>query len=458
MKRLYIIILAFAMFGCQDYLDETSKGKLIPKTVSDMFDMMSDFVGDNYGGGASNGFCRGTSFSVFLTDDILPHADMQNTFMVSKKNAYMFNDIIYGAGESDYQWNKLYHAIYLCNWIIQNVDGAELGNNPGIKRENIKAMAKANRAFNYFMLVNDYAPFYNAATSDKDLAIPMPVEAAVETSLPQSSVKEVYDLMIEDLTTSLASLNPTEPHTFLPSRIGAYCLLSKIYMHMNDYNNMLKYAKEALKINDQLFDYNNIYAGPMYDFFLVGYGTAMKSWTIPGQIWFREYGGTGVYYTLADDLLALFNKEKDLRYKYFTTNKSAKTWMPTDQIRNTMTHEFSQSMRMSEVYLLAAEASVRATEGKSLENARQYLNEVRKHRMQMPEDITETDEDLLLQEILDERRREFRATSMRWYDIKRLGISVTHHIEGGTYTYDPSVKEYYFPIPPTTVEANPFID
>lgn len=131
--------------------------------------------------------------------------------------------------------------------------------------------------------------------------------------------------------------------------------------------------------------------------------------------------------------------------------------MPDNEYRISFLYNSTNSLTMGELYIMAAEAYLRANNGKDLTKARFYLNQLRKNRMENPIEITETNEVLLLKEVMDERRRETRMKGLRWFDLKRLNIKdkISHKLLDKEFVYDPTQGEYFLPIPTNVIQANP---
>ena len=453
--RLIIYILAFVPFlSCQDYLDEAPKGNVIPKTVDDLGGMMDDFYG--WGG---NTISAGINYSILLDDDAKIYPSDQASLSEAYRKMHTWSDEIYTASQSDEAWDNIYHSIYTCNWVLENINSAENSAGSNYERAVVEAWAYVHRAYYYLLLVNDYAPFYNSNTATTDLAIPMPLVADINAQLPKSTVSEVYEQILSDVNNALPNLKDQEEYPFRASKLNAYALLARTHMFRQEYNKMLEYAEKALAINGTLLDFNTLSPTFMNDFGLNGWDAPLgASYKSPGILLFKD--SSFGFYQLSDDLLNLFDADNDLRYRYFTSNINLETFAPGEEIRTTYLYDHSLSLTMGELYIMAAEAALRSDNG-SVDKAREYLNELRKHRIEGVEEITETDESLLLVQIMEERRRETRMKGLRWYDLKRLGITapITHELLGETYTYDP-VKdgEYYLPIPTNVLQANPLLN
>ena len=71
----------------------------------------------------------------------------------------------------------------------------------------------------------------------------------------QVTIKELYDYILKELSESVPNL-PEKPATILhPGLATAYAFYARVYLQMSDYTNALKYAEEALKLNNKLYDW-----------------------------------------------------------------------------------------------------------------------------------------------------------------------------------------------------------
>ena len=61
-KYILLLITLFSLSACQDFLDETPKGTLIPKTVNDFGMILDNYSYDNY-------IAYGQSLTMIMSDD-----------------------------------------------------------------------------------------------------------------------------------------------------------------------------------------------------------------------------------------------------------------------------------------------------------------------------------------------------------------------------------------------------
>ena len=167
-------------------------------------------------------------------------------------------------------------------------------------------------------------------------------------------------------------------------------------------------------------------------------------------------------YNLSDELIALFDKETDTRWNLFVTTYKYLGVLPGEDEPRICSFQYPGNMgvNVGEVFITEAEALVR--EG-DIDGALWALNELRKKRYKVYEEITERDPDKLLQLVLDERRRECMFKGLRWFDLKRLNKdprfvkTITHEIQGKTYTLEPDDNHYVLPIPLSVMSLNPYM-
>lgn len=113
-------------------------------------------------------------------------------------------------------------------------------------------------------------------------------------------------------------------------------------------------------------------------------------------------------------------------------------------------------MRLPELYLIRAEARVRANFATGIAASVADLNVVRTARG-LPAMAVVDFPDLasFVAEILDERRREFAGEGQRWYDLKRLGMNIPKSVDRGNPPVPFTDYRLLAPIPQSQTDLNP---
>lgn len=459
MKNLkYILLLLFAMAlseSCtrDNYLDIQPKGTDIPTTVED-FRLMLDNVSSIFSGELSQGFSIKHHMTLQLNDNhALFDEALGSGITLSMVRAYMFEAQFYSPLEDDLDWNQYYNQIYLSNIILDGLSKAKNGTPQEIAA--LAAEAKVHRAYAYFNLVNIYGIHYNASSAATDLGVPIREGIALDdVSLARASVQEVYDYALNDITTSIADLEDTQPtnYIFRPSKSAAYGVLAKIYLYQGKYPEALDAANDALALSNTLRDINNNE---------VGFDRVRINPLVTEDeeiIWLKNHISSVRIYP-SDELVFLYDFE-DLRFQKFGSLFEALGVFKFFYAAGALNENLSDGITTPDLYLIRAECNARLN---NIQAANDDLNALREKRyptgLYTPVNIT--DPSLLLQFVKDERRREIAISFDRTFDIKRYNlfdndnISLTHTLEGKTATLEANSKNWAFPIATKILQRNP---
>lgn len=441
------------MVSCDDYLDIKPKGMVIPEKCEDYEKLL------NY----AQLMKASDSYPNFMTDDVfLPYDDDLTGGYVSlelpDQRLYTFDSEVFGDGESDGLWEYSYNRIYTYNVIIQEVMGSTQATEDHKKQ--VRAEALMGRAFEYLTLVNAYGKHYDPATAATDPGVPLMLDEDInKTNLQRASVQAVYDQIKKDLDEAAFDL-PERPvlNAFRASKPVGYGMLARMYLYMGNYEKALENAKISLEHNSAL---QSILPYEVVDVNKwIGRINVPDRANNPENIYIRlapyTFGLSSSVYG-SEDLIKLYDKEKDMRYLlYFTryidgVDSDYDFWAPFLYT--------NMAMATPEIYLIAAECEARI--GK-IENAMKYINTLRDNRIKDNTDLTTTDRKEALKLVLEERRRELTFVGCtRLIDLKRLNRepefakTIIHEVEGVEYKLEPNSPKYILPIPPTVLRFNP---
>lgn len=459
MKKLLSILMTGALLaGCDKYIDINEKGKVIPTTVKDYYDILCDY----------NIFTMGHSNAFIASDEIHVYKDETNRiFFGSDKfiNAYLWKDFMYvNEEDNDPDWNLLYKVIYKSNVVLDKIDKA-VGSDEQLRKK-AKGEALAHRAYSYFMLVNQYAPHYNPATYEKDLGVPLYLEADINAALPRATVKAVYDQIEQDLTTALPLLPPTPEFNYHPSQAGVNGLLAKLYLYQSKFELAKQKVEAALNVYNFLYDFKDYDFIPGLPKFLGLAGFANRAIDNKEGLWHKQSNNTFVYMIacyMTDEHRALYSPND--RRLYFTLIEEAPFGNNLHGL-NIMPKEryFKTGVTTPELYLIRAECNARLQEpGLAIDD----LNLLRSKRF-LPTDFVAIDRNKTdlqaLELVLKERRMELFTEGWRLFDLKRLNLDprfkrdITRNWDGATLTLKPENKNYVFPIPKKVVLLNPLTE
>lgn len=409
MKKIFFaLLLAGSFSSCQDYLNVQPKQLFIPTTIQDYEELSSN---PSYKSN-SNGYLERLSDGSFVTD-----ANVKAGINGASSKMYIWASEYYLNTESDGAWNGSYNNIYNTNIILQNLDAIKDGTPD--RKKIIKGNALCNRAYAYLNLVLLYAPYYNEATAATELAVPLVIIPDLEAKAKRATVKDIYDLILSDLTEALPLLPEQAQNVYRNNRATAHGILARVYLNMGQYEKAAENAGEALKYNNTLFDFNTVsFQNP--DRPALGWAKVPLQYEHPEMIGYfaTSFGSilTGTY--ISPDLLQTVDK-KDLRLKFGWSTTDLQGAPVKEPYPMYIRAELNYNIAVPEMMLIIAEAHARANR---VDQALLQLNTLRKKRF-APEDykdLTAANKDEALKLVINERRIELFGKGLRWFDMKRL--------------------------------------
>lgn len=451
--------------SCDDYVDIVPKGNTIPQTVDDLGQLLAN--GSLATSDESFGFTEvnyNIMFFEVYSDDYNAPNDPSNRYYVTfqnlpfLQNELVWADYLYGATEDDRNWNGLYKSNYICNYVLDHIADAKEGKS--FKRDEVKGQALVHRAMNYFLLTNLYGKQYKAGSAANDLSVPLVIESNINNQYPRATVQEVYDQILADLTEAISIMKVEVPEfNNIPGLATAYALRARVYLWMQDYDKAYADASKSLSMRSEMIDYNTlslVMPGlPVYG--IDGYETSVES---NPEVLYSRYCTETLGTVYSDKMLAIIDKENDLRYTTFI----AKYEMMGITEPRIWTRHHHSGIDISEVWLMKAESALRKS-SPNISESKQALEEVRKHRYAAAtyQPFEANDNKSLLDEILKERRREIIYNEMSFIDHKRQNADpstarpMERTVYGKTYTMPVDDPHWQLPIPLNVMAQNPLL-
>lgn len=490
MRRLYqFIFVAVGVLGASscsnDWLDrEPSTAVPTDKAIGSYYDLVT----------AQHGMYDALQESKdYLGARMIYYGDVRADDMQATAAGKRTTDLYemnYTAENAPNMWDVPYNVIRHANNIVKAVEKGLVKDGTKASVDDILGQALAVRALVLFDLTRVYSqPYY--LTNGEGLGVPIVLTPlGYEGKLGRSSLKACYDQIITDLTEAVKILD-NSPKTGYINAWSANALLSRVYLYKRDYENAFKTAANVIEkspyklwtnaeyVNawtvggnsELLFEIVNKSNDDWVDREAVGY--------LLSEIGYDDYVITESFYKLINE------NPRDVRLNLFTKpvylNKGDKLingvsvlgkniyikkfpgradYSPTDVRVNNI-----PVLRLSEVYLIAAEAAL-LKPNPSKTDAAKYLNAI----------VTRADEkskvledEVTLDRILKERRIELVGEGHRFFDLMRTGKTVTRYTNEndkgwhGTIPDSKSISfdnQYYraiLPIPKKECDANPLI-
>ena len=266
-SKILITILALWFAGCDDFLEEQSQSEVRPSTVTDMEKILES---DAYFS-ITEGHLFNRKTDIF-TDDIQCNLMEDAGKKIQKEkeryrftwDAAMFNEE--GGGEDISFWSIPYERIKGCNVVLEYIDGMS-GNE--VKKEHLRGEAYTLRGFYYYMLVNFFGKPYGYEDPTKSLGVPLKLVTGVtDERFKRNTVAECYEQILKDLLKGTEIMAANKEGASRKSErlkyLAGYALLSRVYLHMEDWDNVIKYCDLVLEEKRELLDLKNTATGGVY--------------------------------------------------------------------------------------------------------------------------------------------------------------------------------------------------
>lgn len=430
----------------------------------------------------------------FVYGDVHAGDDYQYNNLGGSNRASFYYDMNYqtaseftsSTSSSNVAWKSPYIVIGRANRIIAAAEGGALSDAAEAKAtiDQYAAEAKVLRALAHFDLVRIYGKPY---TEDQGASLGVPLVTGVLESNAKparSTVAEVYTQVVKDLTEAISSnALATETEPGYVSVWGAKAILSRVYLNMGDYANALSVAEDIIKNSGAALWTRDQYSKawdastPNESEFLfrlnVAGSTDSNDLNGIGNLQQREGYKEMVATKKFVDMLT--SDPEDVRNEMFlpaTAAKEVATYGTNKVYLNKLRGQGGNLrnvtivpiIRLSEVYLTAAECAFRNNDKTK---AVEYLNDLVKNRTTTVASLATVD-NITLERILIERRKELIGEGQRYFDALRNNETITRYTseadKGWHKTLSKDAQSFdrdYFKaiaaIPQAEINANPNI-
>ncbi|SKD00648.1 SusD family protein [Chitinophaga ginsengisegetis] len=487
---ILVIIMAGSISSCTKFLDVKPKGKLIPSEVAD-FDHLLDnsniaqwvFIDNNTGCNLG-----------YLTDNLSLSNGIGNINYKANNHpnidrywAYVFRQPYKNPSTSDYFWDwGTYRSMAYFNNVIDGVRAI-----PNLSTENqqyaktVVAQALVNRAWSYFITTLVYGPVYKPGAPNDTKTIPYVTSSDMGAPLPDLSTQEQAFAQVQnDVLTALPDMPEVTNWPSRPNKTAAHALLAYYHLFTQKYDSVVYYANLAWTAASKggtdklIYDYNSFsWTDPtnLINSTIKGPDNFLSAANSRENLLYRNLdagaGRSSSSYP-SDEVIALYDQANDLRFKYFfltapgyKTTYNNVVYDDGNRIqyyrgsKTNMTAGFSYP----ELLLMRAEGYARTNQ---LAAAIDDLNTLRRYRYKTgTPTLPVGSKDEVIQQVLDERRRELPLGSFkRFLDLKRLCLEtgkpwckpkIQHKI--GTETHEGTVdsKDFILTISNVILKFNP---
>lgn len=446
MKKIYLIGLTFALLtaSCDDVLDKTSSTQLPVESAITSVEDLTNAVNGVYSNQASSVGGYGAEFTL-LAD--LRGSDFQSISTVNHAGP-MYR---YQLGKHDALVEEFYNLFYRCLARVNSVLSA-VGNIEGDEVNSLTGELYAMRALYHFDLARMFAKLPSGSNMG-DLGIVLSTEVYPADYIGErATLQATYDQILSDLNTALPLLSK-DINTGHINYWAALAIRARAYLYLGKNSEALADCKEIIANSPYKLYTRDEYLGvwdkegtneAIFEILVTSLYNAQRN----SIGYFTHADGYGECAATESFLEELEKHPGDIRTQLFaeeTKNGYDGVYPQKYKGRDGQIYVNNPKVvRLSEVYLIAAEAAVKSGDS----SAASYINTLRKNRIENYTDVaTVTIDDVLL-----ERRLElFTEGHMAW-DAWRNGRSVNNKFVGEVKS-DDNRTVMAIPISEITVSA-----
>lgn len=236
----FICCLAFlAGTGCNKYLDKEPDNRATVSTPEKVSQLLGTaYPQANYQAFAETMSDNVSDLGVGGSDNVI-------------RDPFYFTDTKENQQDSpEYYWYGCYTAIAAANQALETISKAANPNDYTAQ----KGEALVARAYAHFMLVNFFSKFYDVATAASSPGIPYVTqpEKVFIKQYERKTVQYVYDMIEKDLTEGIPLIQDriyTIPK-FHFNKSAAYAFASRFYLYKKDYPKVIQYANLSVPSNN----------------------------------------------------------------------------------------------------------------------------------------------------------------------------------------------------------------
>lgn len=336
-------------------------------------------------------------------------------------------------------WRALYSTIYQANFIVEGLEETDTVSLEAEVYRRVLGEAKFVRAYSYFYLVNLWG----------EIPLLLTANVGQTSSAKRHPVTDIYEQIISDLSDAEDLLSTVTVQTKnRASSTAAAALLARVFLYQEDWLNAeIKSADVIRKMRPLTEGLEGVFREGHDETILELWKDRSYSY---GSIFIPASLTSVPTFMVRDKLLDLFDEHDKRKSAYLSANDNGQYFPYKYKLRTSgVETEFDVLLRLPELYLINAEAKLRLGD---IAGGIGKLNTMR-GRVGLDTLDESLQEDAVMQELLNERVREFFCEGAhRFFDLKRTRRldSVMTQMKP---TWTPHSK--LFPIPQQELDRNP---
>jgi hypothetical protein len=236
-------LLAFTLFGCNDFLEKNPDNRVELNTVEKAAQLLTNA----YPVGAY-------TFTEWMSDNVT--FTTGTTILPEHTQSYLWEEVISDNQDTpSYYWSSAYEAIAHANEVLHVVDQLE---GDFAKKNALKGEAYLARAYAHFMLANLFCKPYNPATAATDMGLPYvtePEKTFIKT-YERGNLKAFYEKIEDDILDGLSYVDDSyysNSGKYHFNTNAALALASRFYLFKGDFTKCIRYSSDMLRTTPGTF-------------------------------------------------------------------------------------------------------------------------------------------------------------------------------------------------------------
>jgi hypothetical protein len=446
-----VLLSAILLGGCKKFLDQDPDSNRAtlesPEQVSQL--LVSAYPQGNY---------------ITIVEAMSDNADdkTQGGVIPANEDSYKYRIVNADANTQDSPdnyWSSAYAAIASANQALATI--AKVSNPEAYSSQ--KGEALLARAYAHFMLVNLYSQFYDPAGSNESMGVPYvdEPEDIVNKQYDRKTVKYVYDRIQQDLEEGLQLVE--DKYYDVPryhfTKASANAFAARFYLYKKDYAKVLEHTNNVfpgVDIQLALRPWNTEWAAYAYQELWTNYSKATTTSNLllveTYSLWGRynysyRYAATNAILTRAWSIKGAVNGNPTWTFERKLYTAGAGNYLLpklTEYFKaNSINANFGQPLVMVPLFdaeeVLFNRAEANAYLGKYdavLSDLNKYVSQRIQNYVAATHTVTEAKvqsygaglplQEAYIKTIIDFRRMEFLFQGLRWFDMQRYKMPVTH--------------------------------
>ena len=391
--------------------------------------------------------------SLMVLGDMMADNTYQSALNTNRYTNFNLYNYLVTDGDVAGLWNASYTVILRAN----NIINSPIADNANIQQ--IKGEAYAIRALAYYNLVRYFGSPYTLDPSK--LGVPIVTTYQADLKPERAKIADVYALINKDLNQAYTLMTKfTNSSQF--SKYSAKALQAKVYLTMGDKTNAKAAALDVITNSGftaiSSAAHTGYWAGvaPRTDkvetLLEISFDAVANNAFDALSYIYLQSGNYGDM-LCSSELYDLFESTDIRKSLYATGTRGGQASVFVNKYGSfTGDHSDTKVIRMSEMYLIAAEASYPSNTADALK----YVNEVTSRRGAT---AIASSGSALLEAIITERRKELAFEGERYLDMQRLqrNIARSKNYPAAALSIDFTNYRRIMPIPQGELDANPNI-